>query len=245
MSGRLQDRVALVTGASRGIGRAVALGFAREGAHIIAVARTTGGLEELDDEIQAVGSTATLVPLDLTDFEGIDRLGGAIFERWKKLDIMLGNASILGPLSPLGHIAPEQWDEVMAINVTANWRLIRSMDPLLRQSDAGRVIFVTSGAACKCRAYWGPYSVTKAAVNALAATYANECAKTNVRVNTLSPGPVRTKMRAEAMPGEDPNTLPPPEDLVESFVTLAEPAFDGNGMMSDFMSGEMIPLVKS
>ncbi len=243
MTGRLQDRVALVTGASRGIGRAAALAFAREGAHIIAVARTTGGLEELDDDINLAGGSATLVPLDMTDYAGIDRLGGTIFERWKKLDILLGNAGILGPISPLGHVSPEQWDEVMSINVTANWRLIRSMDPLLRQSDAGRAIFVTSGAAFKCRAYWGPYSVSKAAVNALVATYANEIAKTNVLANALSPGPVRTKMRAEAMPGEDPDSLPPPEALDEAFIKLAEPGLTENGMMSDFETGQMVSLI--
>ncbi|MBL4759108.1 MAG: SDR family NAD(P)-dependent oxidoreductase [Rhizobiales bacterium] len=242
MTGRLQDRIALITGASRGIGRAVALAFAREGAHIIAVARTTGGLEELDDDINLAGGSATLVPLDLSDYAGIDRLGGTIYERWKKLDILVGNAGILGPISPLGHISPKQWDEVMTINVTANWRLIRSMDPLLRQSDAGRAIFLTSGAAFKCSAYWGPYSVSKAAVNALVATYANEIGKTNVLVNALSPGPIRTKMRAEAMPGEDPNSLPPPDALDEAFIKLAEPGLTANGMMSDFETGQMVSL---
>lgn len=242
MTGRLEGRIALVTGASRGIGRAIALAYAREGAHIIAVARTTGALEELDDEIGEAGSTATLVPLDVTDYEGIDRLGGAIYERWEKLDILLGNAGVLGPITPLAHVSPEQWEQVMAVNVTANWRFIRSMDPLLRQSDAGRAIFVTSGAAFKCRAYWGPYGISKAAVNALVATYANEVSKTNIKVNALSPGPIRTGMRAEAMPGEDPETLPAPEALEDAFIALAEPGLETNGMMSDFETGKMVPL---
>ncbi|RZK82827.1 MAG: SDR family NAD(P)-dependent oxidoreductase, partial [Methylobacterium sp.] len=159
----LDGRVAVVTGASRGIGRAAALALAEAGAHVIAVARTQGALEELDDAIRRVGSSATLVPLDLTDYDGIDRLGAAINDRWKRLDIVVGNAGILGNLMPIGHITPKVWSQVMDINVTANWRLIRSLDPLLRMSDAGRAIFVTSGAASKCKAYWGPYSVSKAA----------------------------------------------------------------------------------
>jgi len=232
MTKRLEGRVALITGASRGIGRAVALAYAKEGAHVVAVARTSGALEELDDEIQAQGGDpATLVPMSMTDFDAIDRLGGAIFERWKKLDILVGNAGTLGPLSPLGHVEPDQWDEVMAVNVTANWRAIRSFDPLLRQSDAGRAIFVTSAAADKCRAYWGPYAASKAALNTLVATYANEIHNTDVRANVLDPGPVRTRMRALAMPGEDPETLRPPEDLAESFIRMAEPSFKENGIV--------------
>src|SRR5687768_2900584 len=172
----LKGRVALVTGASRGIGRAMALALARRGAHVVALARTTGGLEALDDEVKQAGGTASLVPLDLRKPEGIDQLGAIVFERWKKLDVLVGNAGVLGRLSPLGHIEPKTWDEVLAVNITANWRLIRSLDPLLRQSDAGRAVFVTSGLAYKCDAYWGSYSVSKAALEALIRTYAAEVA---------------------------------------------------------------------
>ncbi len=166
----LAGRVAVVTGASRGIGYHAAKGFAAAGAHVVALARTTGGLEELDDEIRAAGGAATLVPLDLKDVEGIDRLGAALYERWGRIDILFANAAILGQLSPLGHVPPKVWDEVMAVNVTANWRLLRSLDPLLRQSDAGRALFMSSGAARSCRPFWGAYSVSKAAVEALART---------------------------------------------------------------------------
>jgi NAD(P)-dependent dehydrogenase (short-subunit alcohol dehydrogenase family) len=225
----LKDKVAVVTGASRGIGREIALGLAELGAHVIAVARTQGGLEEIDDEIKKAGGTATLVPLDLKDFAGIDRLGAAIFERWKKLDILVGNAGILGKLSPLGHIDPKVWDDVMAINVTANWRLIRSLDPLLRQSEAGRAIFVTSGQAQRCLAYWGCYSVSKAALEAMVRTYAAELKSTKVTANLFSPGPTATRMRALAMPGEDPKTLPHARDVARSMLAMTHPAFTDNG----------------
>jgi NAD(P)-dependent dehydrogenase (short-subunit alcohol dehydrogenase family) len=226
---RLGGRIALITGASRGIGRAVALRFAAEGAHVVLVARTVGGLEEVDDAVKAEGGSATLVPMDLTDFPAIDRLGAAIFERFKRLDVLVGNAGLLGPLSPLGHIQPEVWDRVMALNVTANWRLIRSLDPLLRISDAGRAIFVTSGAVARRRAYWGPYVVTKAALEMLAQVYADEVAETKVRVNLINPGGTRTGMRAEAFPGEDPACIKSPESVTEDFVRLAEPACTLNG----------------
>ena len=239
MTPRLADRLALITGASRGIGRAVARAFAREGAHVIALARTTGGLEELDDEIRAAGGTATLVPVDLKDFDAIDRLGASIFERWGKLDILVGNAGVLGKLSPIGHIDPRIWDEVMAVNVTANWRLIRSLDPLLRQSTAGRAIFVTSGAASGTHAYWGGYAVSKAALEVLAKTYAAEVASAGIRVNLINPGPVATRMRAQAMPGENPATLPQPEEVAEAFVPLAEATFEDTGRIYDFVSGEL------
>ncbi len=218
----LAGRLALVTGASRGLGRAVAMALAAQGAELILVARTVGGLEELDDEIQrAHGRVSTLVPLDLRDGAGIDRLGGAVFERWQRLDILVGNAGQLGDITPLGHLKPKVWDEVLAVNVTANWRLIRSFDPLLRAAPAGRAIFTTSGAAHKTRPYWGGYSVTKAALEALVKTYAAETARTGVRVNMVSPGPLRTAMRARAMPGEDPETLPLPEAVAPLFVELA------------------------
>ena len=230
----LDGRVAVVTGASRGIGRAAALALAGAGAHIIAVARTQGALEELDDAIRQAGSGATLVPLNLTDYDAIDRLGQAIHDRWKKLDIVVGNAGILGNLMPIGHVTPKVWQQVMDINVTANWRLIRSFDPLLRMSDAGRAIFVTSGASTKCRAYWGPYSVSKAALDALVRTYAAETETTGVRAMLLNPGPLRTSMRRAAMPGEDPETLRTPEDLAPHFVRLASPDWTESGKIYDF-----------
>ena len=236
----LAGRVAVVTGASRGIGRAAALALAGAGAHIVAVARTQGALEDLDDAIQGVGSRATLVPLNLTDYDAIDRLGGAIDERWGKLDIVVGNAGILGALMPLGHITPKVWQQTIDINITANWRLLRSLDPLLRRSDAGRAIFVTSGAAHKCKAYWGPYSISKAALDAMVRTYAAETATTPIRAMLLSPGPLRTAMRRSAMPGEDPETLKTPEDLAPHFVRLAAPDWTDSGKIFDFPSGQVL-----
>jgi NAD(P)-dependent dehydrogenase (short-subunit alcohol dehydrogenase family) len=230
----LNGRIAVVTGASRGIGRAAALALAQAGAHVVALARTQGGLEELDDAIRAGGGTATLVPLDLKDFGALDRLGAAIHERWGKLDIFLGNAGILGELAPITHIDQPVWDAVMGINVTANWRLIRSLDPLLRASDAGRAIFLSSAAAHKCTAYWGPYSISKAALEALARTYAAETASTPVRVMLVNPGPLRTAMRHAAMPGEDPMTLRTPEDLSPHLVRLAAPDWTETGKIYDF-----------
>ncbi|MGI9464773.1 MAG: SDR family NAD(P)-dependent oxidoreductase, partial [Aestuariivirgaceae bacterium] len=188
MSKPLENRIAVVTGASRGIGYAIARQLAMNGAHIIAVARTVGGLEDLDDEITRAGGTATLVPADLQDHAAIDQLGAAIHERWGKLDILVGNAGVLGKLTPLGHLEPKVWDEVMAVNVTANWRLIRSLDPLLQRSDAGRAVFVSSGAAHDIHAYWGAYSISKAALEAMVKTYAAETASTPIRANILNPG---------------------------------------------------------
>ena len=234
MAGLLENRLALITGASRGIGRAVALAYAAEGAHVILVARTTGALEELDDEIQALGGKATLVPLDLTDGDTIDRLGATIFERWGHLDILVGNAGILGTLTPVGHIGPKEWDEVMNINLTANWRLIRSMDPLLRRSDAGRALFVTSGVAKSCKPYWGGYAASKAALNAIVTSWAHEMENTPLRVNLINPGATRTDMRAKAMPGEDPLSLPSPDELAPLFVKLALPDLKTNGEIIDF-----------
>lgn len=227
--GRLRDRIALITGASRGIGAATAKSFAAEGAHVILVARTVGGLEEVDDAIRATGGSATLVPLDLTQLAAIDELGAKVAERFGRLDVLVGNAAAVGILSPLAHIDPEVWDRVLALNLTANWRLIRSFDPLLRESGSGRVIFITSGVARGVYPYWGPYAVSKAALEMLARTYAGEVAKTSIRVNLFDPGVVRTRMRAEAFPGEDPNTLPPPESVTDALVELASPACRRHG----------------
>ena len=236
----LKGRIAVVTGASRGIGYAAALALAEAGAHVVAVARTTGGLEELDDAIRAKGGAATLVPLDLKDFAGIDRLGGVIYERWGKLDILFGNAGVLGVVTPLGHLEPKVWDNAVAINLTANWRLIRSLDPLLRQSDAGRALFVTSAATKSCRPFWGAYSASKAALEALVRTYAGEMANTTVRANLLNPGPLRTHMRAQAMPGEDPETLKTPDAVAPEIVRMLSPGYTDNGILFDFPSGETI-----
>ena len=230
----LANRIALVTGASRGIGAATALALAKAGAHVVAIARTVGGLEELDDAIRGAGGTATLVPLDITDFDGLDRLGAALNERYGRLDVMVGNAGVLGPLSPLGHVSPLDWDNVMSINVTANWRLIRSMDPLLKQSDAGRVVFLSSGAAWRGRADWGPYAISKAAVEMLARTYASENETTSIRCNLLNPGPIRTKMRAQAMPGEDPMILDTPEQVAEKILELCLPGCTHNGRIYSY-----------
>ena len=230
----LLNRVAVVTGASRGIGRAAAVALAEAGAHIVALARTQGALEELDDEIRAKGGSATLVPVNVKDYEAIDRLGAAIHERWGKLDVLVGNAGILGELAPITHIDQPVWDEVMAVNVTANYRLLRSLDPLLRASDAGRAIFVTSGAAQKCTAYWGVYSISKAALDALVRTYAAETVTTPVRVMLVSPGPLRTAMRKTAMPGEGQSTLRTPEELAPHIVRLALPSWDATGKILDF-----------
>jgi NAD(P)-dependent dehydrogenase (short-subunit alcohol dehydrogenase family) len=235
------SRIVLVTGASRGIGRAAAVAFARSGAHVVALARTQGALEELDDEIRVlrpgVESPATLVPLDLKDHEAIDRLGEALFRRWGRLDAFVGNAGVLGVLSPLHHVDPKDWSDVLAINVTANWRLIRSLDPLLRRSPAGRVAFITSGAASRedLRAYWGPYAMSKAALDVIARTYAAETLNTSkVRVMLINPGRLRTAMRAKAMPGEDPLSLRPPEDLAPKIVEICSPEWTETGKLYDF-----------
>jgi NAD(P)-dependent dehydrogenase (short-subunit alcohol dehydrogenase family) len=229
-SPRLAGRIAVITGASRGIGAAVAKRFATEGAHLVLLARTVGGLEEVDDEIQRAGAeAATLVPMDLRDGDQIDRLGAALYERFKRVDILVGNAGALGTLSPLPHVSPKDWEEVIAVNVTANWRLIRSLDPLLRQSDAGRAIFVTSGLGHMPIAYWGPYATSKASLEMLVRIYAAEVSKTKIRVNLLDPGIVRTAMRAKAFPGENPMSLKPPEAITDRFVELAEPVCTLNG----------------
>jgi NAD(P)-dependent dehydrogenase (short-subunit alcohol dehydrogenase family) len=239
----LAGRVAVVTGASRGIGRAAALALAREGVHIVAVARTVGALEELDDEIRKAGGSATLVPLDLADYPALDRLGAAIHQRWGKLDMLLGNAGLLGAVTPVAHIEPKVFDSVMAVNVTANWRLIRSLDPLLRQSDAGRALFITSGVARRFPAYWGVYAVSKAALEGLVRTYAAEIRQTGAGANLFNPGALRTRMRAQAVPGEDPMTLKPPEDAVPDIVRMLSPAYRGNGTYFDFPTRETAELL--
>jgi NAD(P)-dependent dehydrogenase (short-subunit alcohol dehydrogenase family) len=236
----LSGKIALVTGASRGIGRAVAIELAKAGAHIVATARTVGGLEELDDNIRKLGSAATLVPLDIKDFPALDRLGASLYERFKKLDVLVGNAGQLGVLSPVGHIDPKTWDDVIAVNLTANYRLIRSCDPLLRASDAGRAVFITSGVARNVRAYWGLYAASKAALDALVAAYAGEIGKTNVKANLFNPGPIRTRMRAQAMPGEDPMTLDTPEQVAKALLPLCLASCTENGRIYDYKTKKFL-----
>jgi NAD(P)-dependent dehydrogenase (short-subunit alcohol dehydrogenase family) len=217
----LAGLVALVTGASRGIGRACAIGLAGAGAHVIATGRVQGALESLDDEIfKLTGEHATLVPLDLKNGDGVDQLGAAIYGRWKKLDILVHAAGELGILTPVAHIDPTVWEHTLAVNMTATFRLIRSMDALLRQSAAGRAIFFTTGAARNPQAFWGAYAATKAGMEALVESYRDETAITPLRIALLSPGPMRTNMRASAFPGEDPMTLPAPEEIVPLVLDL-------------------------
>jgi len=230
-TGHLHDRVALITGASRGIGAAVAKRFADEGAHVVLVARTVGGLEEVDDEVKALGGSATLIPCDLTDFDRLDNLGPPLLERFGKLDIFVGNAAILGTMTPLIQYDAKAWQEVFDVNVHANWRLMRVVDPLLRLSDAGRAILVTSAAARHPKAYWGAYAVTKSALEMMTQVWAAELANTDVRVNLLSPGATRTEMRAAAFPGEDPMTLKTPDDVTDAFLELASADCQRHGEM--------------
>jgi NAD(P)-dependent dehydrogenase (short-subunit alcohol dehydrogenase family) len=212
----------------------VALAFAREGAHVIITARTVGALEELDDDIRRLGGKATILTLDLKAVDRIDQLGPTLYQRWGKLDVLVGGAAILGPLSPLAHVTADAWNAVIDINLNANWRLIRTLDPLLRLSTAGRAIFVTSGAAAGDHAYWGPYAVSKAGLEALVKSYAHEIASTKVRATLVNPGAMRTAMRAKAFPGEDPKTLPTPDDVAPLFVELALPTSDHNGDVVSF-----------
>ncbi len=240
MPNPLTDRIALVTGASRGIGAALALQLAEAGAHVVAVARTVGGLEELDDRIKAVGGSVTLVPLDMKDMDGIARLALALHERYGRLDVLVGNAGVLGPLSPLGHVEPKDWDNILAVNITANWQLIRTMDPLLKAAPAGRAVFNSSALSWLGRAYTGPYAASKAALNALVQVYAAETATTNVKVNAFNPGPTRTRMYASGWPGVDPETLPPPEEVVKALVPLCLPSFTESGKVYDYRTGKLL-----
>jgi NAD(P)-dependent dehydrogenase (short-subunit alcohol dehydrogenase family) len=232
----LASRIALVTGASRGIGYAAARALAKQGAHIIAVARTQGGLEELDDEIRKDGGAATLVPLSLTDVDGLARLGAALYERHGKLDILVGNAGVAGPSSPLGHIDLKPWNDVVAVNLTANFQLIRCVEPLLQKSDAGRAVFVTSDDASRAPAYRGPSAASKAALEALVRAWAQETQNTNLRVNLFNPGPVRTRLRATIFPGEDPMTLETPEQVAELILPMCAPAWTETGRLYDYPS---------
>lgn len=224
----LSGKTALVTGASRGIGRAMALALARAGAHVLALARTVGGLEELDDEIRAAGGRASLIPADVTDAEAMDGLGPALARRFGKLDIFIANAAILGELAPLPDIAEKVWLKTLDVNVTANWRLIRSLDPLLRASGAGRAVFLSSRVGGEtARAFWGAYAVSKAALEMLAKTYALEAKIAGVRVAIIDPGAMRTKMRAQAMPGENPDTLPDPAEIAPLLYRAVAADYDG------------------
>ena len=231
----LASRIALVTGASRGIGYATALALAREGAYVVATARTVGGLEELDDAIRKIDPAgATLVPLDLADVDGIARLGAALHERHGKLDILVGNAAVPGPSSPLGHIDLKAWTTLMAVNLTANFQLIRCMEPLLQMSDAGRAVFLTADAGRVASAYRGPYAASKAALETLARTWAAETATTALRVNLFDPGPVRTHLRGVVMPGEDASLLDMPAQVADFIVPMCAAGWHETGKLYDY-----------
>ncbi len=238
----LKGKVVLVTGASRGIGYQAALEAGRRGAHVIAVARTVGGLEDLDDAIKAMGGDTTLVPLDIRDGDGIDRLGAAIYERWGKLDGLVGNAGVLGTITPLSHLDVKDFDQAFAVNVAANYRLIRSLDLLLRRADAGRAVFVSSSSSHSARPFWGLYAASKAALETLVKSYAAELSVSTVKANVFWPGAVRTAMRAKAMPGEDPDTLPMPASVAPSLIDMIEPSFTETRMIYDFETGTTKPL---
>ena len=223
MSLPLTDKIALVTGASRGIGYVSAIALAKAGAHVVAVARTQGGLTELDDEIRAAtGQSATLVPLDITDGTGLDALGLALYQRFGRLDVLVHAAAMLGPMTPMSHLEPGQWDKVVALNLTATYRLIRTTEPLLRASQAARAIFLTTGRVARPKAFWGAYGVTKAGLEHMVRTWADELEQTGVRAVLLDPNTMRTRMRAEAMPGEDPETVTPPSEIGPLMVQLAQ-----------------------
>ncbi|HEY3950171.1 SDR family NAD(P)-dependent oxidoreductase [Phenylobacterium sp.] len=219
----LAGKIALVTGASRGIGRAAAFALAKAGAHVVAVARTEGGLTELDDEVfAATGEHATLVPMDIAEGDGLDHLGLALHNRFGRLDILVHAAAILGPMTPVSHLEPKHWDRTVAVNLTASYRLIRATEPLLRAAEAARAIFLTSGRASRPKAFWGPYGITKAGLEHMVRTWADELEQTSIRAVLLDPNTMRTRMRAEAMPGEDPETVTPPEEIGPLIVELAQ-----------------------
>ncbi|MBB42146.1 MAG: oxidoreductase [Rhodospirillaceae bacterium] len=226
----LKSRIALITGSSRGIGAAIAQRFASEGAHVILTARTVAGLEEIDDEIRAKGikDRTTLLPMDIKNYDDIEKLGDAILRRFGRLDIYVANAAILGDLTPLSQVEPEKWEEIINVNLTAQWRLLRALEPALLASAAGRAIFLTSGVSGG-RAYWAGYAVTKSGLDALAKTWADELQQTKIKVNLVNPGAVRTSMRADAYPGEDPNTLPQPSEITDIFVQLGSIHFTETG----------------
>jgi NAD(P)-dependent dehydrogenase (short-subunit alcohol dehydrogenase family) len=230
-------RIALVTGASRGLGRAVAASLAGPELHLVLVARTVGGLEETDDLVRAAGGSATLASLDLAQFDLIDRLAAELYGRYGRLDVLVGNAGTLGTLGPLAHAEPAMFADVFALNVTANYRLVRALEPLLRRSAAGRAVFVTCAAAARAKAYWGPYASAKAALEALVMTWARELAKSEVRVNLFDPGPMRTNLRALAYPGEDPQGVPGPQAAADALVALTGPASSIRGEIVRFAAG--------
>ncbi len=229
------DRIILVTGASRGIGYASALALAKAGCHVIATARTQGGLEDLDDAITAAGGSCTLVPMDLKDGYAIDRLGAIISDRYGRLDGLFSNAGLLGDITPAPHVEPKTWDNVIAVNMTAPYRLIRSLDPLLRASNAGRAVFVNSSVARSHRAYWGAYAAAKAGMEAFVSAYAKEVEVTNLKVNLLDPGATRTAMRAKAMPGEDPKTLKEPADVAKLVLEMLSPSYPENDTLIRYL----------
>src|SRR5205807_5236208 len=229
MPGRLAGKLALITGASRGLGAAVAERFAGEGAHLVLTGRTVGGLEETDARVRAAGGSATLVPFDLREFIKIDELAAALYERYGRLDILVGNAGEFGVFSPLGHIDPALWSEIVDLNLTANWRLIRAMDPLLRAAEHGRAVFVTTALAREALPYYGPYAVSKAGLEAMVRIYAGEVARTSVRVNLLDPGIARTRLRARIFPGENPATVPSAESVADAFLPLVVEECSRNG----------------
>lgn len=226
--------IALVTGASRGIGRAVALEAARAGFRVVAVARAQKALEKLDDEIKALGGEATLIPLDLRDMAAIDALGPALYERFGKLDAIAGCAGVLVALTPAHQATPSLMDEIMMVNFAANQRLIRTLHPLLRASEAARAVFLTSGASRNPKAYWGPYAASKAALDAFVVAYAAELNVTPIKANLFNPGPTRTAMRAKAFPGEDPMTLPTPEEVAPAIVAMMRADYAENGAWVQF-----------
>lgn len=230
----LSGRITLVTGATRGIGYHAALALADAGSQIIAIGRTQGALEELDDLITKADGQCTLVPMDLKNFDGIDQLGAIINERWGRLDGLFGNAGMLGDLMPSNQIEPKTFENVFAVNMTANYRLIRSLDPLLRLSESARAVFMTSSVALGGRAFWGAYAASKAALETFVNSYAAEVDITNIRVNLLNPGGTATKMRAEALPGEDPSTIPQAEELTPLIVDMLSPSFSENGTRVNF-----------